>query len=72
MATTLTVVPAAVVEGAKAIYDVTQDEINAATICSRVVKNSTLVPIKDKDGELRYADFSHSNAYDVIARPLEL
>ena len=28
MATTLTVVPAAV-EGAKALYDVTQDEINA-------------------------------------------
>ena len=35
MATTLTVVPAAVVEGAKAIYDVTQDEINALRqICS--------------------------------------
>ena len=34
-----------------------------------MVKNSTLVPIKDKDGELRYIDFSHSNAYDVIARP---
>tara|TARA_Y100000385_G_C12987939_1_gene591508 strand:+ start:1 stop:1161 length:1161 start_codon:yes stop_codon:yes gene_type:complete len=33
-------------------------------------KNSTLIPIKDEDGELRYIDFSHSNAYDVMARPL--
>ena len=32
-------------------------------------KNSTIVPIRDEDGELRYVDFSHSNAYDVIARP---
>ena len=32
-------------------------------------KNSTLVPIRGEDGELRYIDFSHSNAYDVIARP---
>jgi hypothetical protein len=33
-------------------------------------KNSTLIPIKDEDGELRYIDFSHSNAYDIIGRPL--
>jgi len=70
MATTLTVVPAAVVEGAKAIYDVTQDEINALRqFVPEWSKNSTLVPIKDKDGNLRYIDFSHSNAYDVLARP---
>ena len=38
MATTLTVVPTTVVEGAKAIYDVTEDEIQALRqICSRVV-----------------------------------
>ena len=73
MATTLTVVPAAVVEGAKAIYDVTQDELDALRqFVPEWSKNSTLVPIKDKDGELRYIDFSRSNAYDVIARPLEL
>ena len=33
-------------------------------------KNSTLIPIRDDDGELRYVDFSHSNAYDVVARPI--
>ena len=70
MATTLTAVPIAVTEGAKALYDVTEEEIQAMR---RFVpdwsKNSTLVPVRLDDGELRYIDFSKSNAYDVIARP---
>ena len=70
MATTLTVVPTAVVEGAKALYDVTEDEINALRqFVPDWSKNSTLVPMRDDDGNLRYIDFSHSNAYDVISRP---
>ena len=36
------------------------------------LKNSTLVPIRDeKTGKLKYVDFSHSNAYDVISDRLE-
>jgi len=70
MSTTLVGVPIAVTEGAKALYDVAEDEIDAMR---RFVpdwsKNSTLVPIKDDDGDLRYIDFSHSNAYDLMARP---
>ena len=70
MATTLVVVPQVVVEGAKAVYDVTEDEIQALRqFVPEWSKNSTLVPIRTDDGELRYTDFSHSNAYDVIARP---
>jgi len=70
MATTLTVVPTTVVEGAKWIYDVNEDEIQALRqFVPEWSKNSTIVPIKTDDGELRYIDFSHSNAYDVIARP---
>jgi len=70
MATTLTVVPTATVEGAKALYDVTEDEINALRqFVPDWSKNSTLVPLRDDDGNLRYIDFSHSNAYDVISRP---
>jgi len=70
MATTLTVVPAAVAEGAKALYNVTEDEIAALReFVPEWSKNSTLVPIRSDDGDLRYIDFSHSNAYDVIARP---
>jgi len=70
MATTLVVVPQVAVEGAKAVYDVTEDEIQALRqFVPDWSKNSTLVPIRTDDGELRYIDFSHSNAYDVIARP---
>ena len=70
MAFTLTAVPTMVVEGAKALYDVTEDEIQALR---RFVpdwsKNSTLVPIRGDDGTLKYVDFSHSNAYDLLGRP---
>ena len=70
MSTTLAGVPIAVTEGAKALYDVADDEIEAMR---RFVpdwsKNSTIVPVRDDDGDLRYIDFSHSNAYDLMARP---
>ena len=71
MATTLTVVPTATVELAKTIYDVTEDEIAALRqFAPDWSKNSTLVPIRDDvTGELKYMDFSHSNAYDLMARP---
>ena len=70
VATTLTAVPIAVTEGAKALYDVTSEEIDAMRrFVPEWSKNSTLVPLRLDDGELRYIDFSKSNAYDVIARP---
>ena len=70
MATTLVAVPTAAVEGAKVIYDVTEDEIQALRqFVPEWSKNSTLIPIRTDEGDLRYIDFSHSNAYDVLARP---
>ena len=70
MATTLTAVPIAVTEGAKALYDVTEDELDAMRrFVPEWSKNSTLVPVRLDDGELRYIDFSKSNAYDLMARP---
>ena len=73
MAGTTLVVPYAAVEGAKALYNVTDDEMDAMR---RFVpgwsKNSTLIPIRDKEtGKLKYTDFSHMNAYDTITRPLQ-
>ena len=71
MAFTLNAVPAMVVEGSKALYNVTEDEIQALRqFVPDWSKNSTLVPIRDEDtGKLKYIDFSHSNAYDLIGRP---
>ena len=72
MATVLTVVPTAAVEGAKALYDVTEDEMKALRrFVPEWSKNSTILPIRTDDGELKYVDFSHSNAYDVIGRPFK-
>ena len=71
LATFTTAAPIAITEGAKALYDVSQDELDALR---RFVpdwsKNSTLIPVRDDEGELRYIDFSGSNAYDVVAKPL--
>ncbi len=70
MAGTLAAVPVIFTEGAKALYDVTEDEINALRqFVPNWSKNSTLVPLRDDDGNLRYIDFSKMNAYDVVARP---
>lgn len=67
---TAVAIPYGTVEAAKAIYDVSGAEMNALR---RFVpdwsKNSTLIPIKDEDGNLKYIDFSHANAYDTMIRP---
>jgi len=64
-------VPIALTEGAAALYDVSKEELEALRrFVPEWSKNSTLIPVRDDNGDLRYIDFSHSNAYDVIARPL--
>ena len=55
----------------KAMHDVSDEEMEALR---RVVpewsKNSTLLPMgRDKNGYLKYVDFSYSNAYDTLMRP---
>ena len=67
---TVAVVPIATQEAFKAIHNVTEDEMEALR---RYVpdwsKNSTLLPIRTDDGKLKYVDFSHANAYDLMLRP---
>jgi len=71
LGTTVVAIPYGTVEAAKAIYDVSEDEMKALR---RFVpdwsKNSTLVPIRAEDGSLKYIDFSHANAYDTMIRPI--
>jgi hypothetical protein len=70
--TTVAAVPYGVSQMFGALYDVTDDERQAL---KRYVadwsKNSTLLPIKNKDGSFAYIDFSHANAYDTLIRPLQ-
>ena len=73
MAFTTTAVPAGIVSGMSALYNVTQDERAAMRrFVADWSKNSTLIPIRDKEtGKLKYVDFSHANAYDTITRPIQ-
>ena len=73
MAASTLAVPYAAVEGAKALYNVTEDEMDAMRrYVADWSKNSTLIPLRDKEtGKLKYVDFSHMNAYDTITRPLQ-
>ena len=64
-------IPKITQESFKAMHDVSNEEMEALR---RVVpewsKNSTLLPMgRDKNGYLKYVDFSYSNAYDVLMRP---
>ena len=70
MAAFSTAAPVALTEGAKALYDVSEEELQALRrFVPEWSKNSTLIPTRSEDGDLRYTDFSHTNAYDVINRP---
>ena len=69
---TVGAVPLMVQETAKAIHNASSDEMEALR---RVVpewsRNSVLVPRgRNKNGYLKYTDFSYSNAYDVLLRPI--
>ena len=73
MAFTTTAVPAGVVAGFSALYDVTEEERTALkNYVADWSKNSTLVPIRNMEtGKLSVIDFSHSNAYDTLSRPVQ-
>ncbi len=69
---TATVIPYGLVEGFKAAYNVTNEEMSALRrFVPEWSKNSTLIPIKGDDGKFKYVDFSHANAYDTMVRPIQ-
>ena len=69
---TTAAVPMATVAAFQAIYDVTDEEREAIRkYVAQWSKNSTILPIKDKDGNFSYVDFSHANAYDTLTRPIQ-
>ncbi len=70
--TTTTAVPYAAVEAGKALYNVSEDELQAMRrYVADWAKNSTLIPLRDDKGKLEYIDFSHMNAYDTLTRPIQ-
>jgi hypothetical protein len=70
--TTVAAVPYATSQMFGALYDVTDEERAALRrYVPNWSKNSTILPIKNKDGSFEYVDFSHANAYDTLIRPLQ-
>ena len=72
LATVLGAAPYGITKGFQALYDVTNEEIEAMRrYLPEWSKNSTILPIRDENtGELKYVDFSHGNAYDTAIRPI--
>ncbi len=71
-AATTAVVPPAIVGMFKTIYDYTEDEVQALKrFLPDWSKNSTILPMKDEEGNLKYIDFSHGFAYDTVTRPVQ-
>ena len=72
LTTVLGAAPYGIQQGFQALYDVTNEELNALRrYLPEWSKNSTILPIRDEDtGELKYIDFSHGNAYDTAIRPV--
>jgi len=70
--TTVAAIPVATTAAFQALYDVTDEEREAIRrFAAQWSKNSTLLPIKDEQGNFKYVDFSHANAYDTLLRPLQ-
>jgi hypothetical protein len=72
MGITTTAVPYAAVGRSRLFMMLSQEEIDAMRrYVPQWSKNSTLIPFRDKDGNLEYIDFSHMNAYDTVTRPIQ-
>ena len=72
LTTVLGAAPYGIQKGFQGLYNVTNEELSALKqFLPEWSKNSTILPIRDEDGNLKYVDFSHGNAYDTAIRPLQ-
>jgi len=72
LGTVMYIAPNVVQSGFQILNDVTNEQLQALKqYLPQWSKNSTILPIRTKEGELKYIDFSHGNAYDVATRPIQ-
>ena len=70
MAFTMAAVPYGATKLGQTLYDVSEEQLAAIRrFVAPWSKNSTIIPIKDDEGNWKYIDFSHANAYDVLLNP---
>ncbi len=72
LGTTLAIIPPTVVEAFRGMYGITRDELAAMRrFLPEWSRESTILPNKDKEGNLYYTDFSHGFAYDTVVNPIQ-
>ena len=70
--TAVSIIPPTVVEGFRSLYGITRDELSGMRrFLPEWSRESTIVPNKDKEGNLYYTDFSHGFAYDTVINPVQ-
>ena len=72
LTTVLGIAPLGIQAGMQGYHNVTNEQLTALKrYLPKWSKNSTIMPIRTKEGELKYIDFSHGNAYDIAIRPVQ-
>ena len=72
LGTTLAIIPPTLVEIFRGAYGITRDELAAMRrFLPEWSRESTIIPNKDKEGNLYYTDFSHGFAYDTVVNPIQ-
>ena len=70
MSFTMAAVPYGATKLGQTLYDVSEEQLAAIRrFVAPWSKNSTIIPIKDEEGNWKYIDFSHANAYDTLLKP---
>jgi hypothetical protein len=70
MAFTMAAVPYGATKLGQTLYDVSEEQLAAIRrFVAPWSKNSTIIPLKDEEGNWKYIDFSHANAYDTLLKP---
>ena len=56
----------------RGMYGITRDQVAAIrNFLPEWSRESTIIPNKDKEGNLYYTDFSHGFAYDTVINPIQ-
>ena len=55
------------------LFNVSNDELDALRKLAlpKYLESSTVLPIKDKDGNYKYINYSHWNAYEMMYKPIQ-
>tara|TARA_R100001224_G_scaffold7973_1_gene4284 strand:+ start:930 stop:5126 length:4197 start_codon:yes stop_codon:yes gene_type:complete len=72
LGTAYAVIPPMLVEGARGLYGITREQLQAMReMVAPWSVDSTLIPIRDEEGNYKYVDFSGAFFYDTVVNPVQ-